>query len=339
MPGKDIIVIGASAGGITAIRTILGGLPAGFAGSVFVVVHTSPDAPGVLDVVFGTAGPLPARLAENGERILPGRIYVARPDHHLIIEPGRVRLTRGPKENRFRPAVDPLFRSAAQTYGPQVVGIILSGGLDDGTSGLWAVKQLGGTAIVQDPAEAAAPSMPQSALRHVHVDHVLSVDAIAPLLTRLVVTPADADEGERDRPMPEQIDVEVKIASEEKARQAGLMKLGTPSKYACPECHGVLLQMKNATPPRFRCHTGHGYTLESLLSEMDEAIEDSLWNAIRALEERVMLIRQAAEHLRETHDAGDADLEARAEETQRRADLVRQAVLTDEATSSAAAHG
>lgn len=336
MPGKDIIVIGASAGGIGVIRTILAGLPAEFGGSVFVVVHTSSDAPGVLDVVFGTAGPLPAMLANHGERIEPGRIYVARPDHHLIVEPGRVRLTRGPKENRFRPAIDPLFRSAAQTYGPRVVGIILSGGLDDGTSGLWAVKQLGGTAIVQDPEEAAAPSMPQSALRHVRVDHMLRVHDIAPLLVRLVATPADAQEG--DLPMPEEIDIEVKIASEDKPKEAGLVKLGSPSEYACPECHGVLLQMKDAVPTRFRCHTGHAYTLESLLSDMDEGIEDALWNAIRALEERVMLIRQAAEHVRQAHDGGDGELLARAEETQRRADLVRRAVLAED-EARAAAHG
>jgi two-component system chemotaxis response regulator CheB len=336
MPGKDIVVIGASAGGIEAVRKIVAGLPPDFAGSLFVVVHTAADAPGVLDVVFGNAGPLPAILADDGERIVPGRIYVARPDHHLLIEPGRVRLTRGPKENRFRPAVDPLFRSAAQTYGPRVVGIILSGGLDDGTSGLWAVKQLGGTAIVQDPHEAPAPSMPQSAMTHVRVDHVLRVNEIAPLLALLAVTPADAQEG--DRLMPEEVAIEVKIAKEDEAKEAGVLTLGEPSTYACPECHGVLLQLKDNVPPRFRCHTGHAYTMESLLSEMSDAIEDSLWNTIRALDERVMLMRQAAEHLREAHGDGAAFLR-RAEEAQRRADLVRQAVLPHDEAKAAATRG
>ncbi len=333
VPGKDTIVIGASAGGIAAIRTILAALPKSFPGSVFVVVHTAPDAPGVLDVVFGSAAHLPVVIARNGERIAPGNIYVAQPDHHLIIEPGRVCLTRGPKENRFRPAVDPLFRSAAQTYGPRVVGIILSGGLDDGTSGLWAVKQLGGTTVVQDPHEAAAPSMPLSALNHVRVDHVLPLAEIAPLLSRLVVTPADALEG--DLTVPEELNIEVNIAKEEKAKEAGVLSLGDPSTYACPECHGVLLEMKDGVPPRFRCHTGHAYTLESLLSEMDEAIEDSLWNAIRALEERVMLMRQAAVHLRAAHPETNGDLDRRADETQRRADLVRQAALSAEDTNVA----
>jgi len=178
--GKDIIVIGASAGGIEPIRTILRALPIDFTGSLFIVVHTSPDSPGVLHSIFDSAGPLPAQAARTGERIVPGRVYVAPPDRHLIIEPGKMCLTVGPKENRFRPAVDPLFRSAAQTYGPRVVGIILSGGLDDGTAGLWAIKQLGGTTLVQDPAGAWAPSMPQSAIQHVRVDHVLQIEEIAP---------------------------------------------------------------------------------------------------------------------------------------------------------------
>jgi two-component system, chemotaxis family, protein-glutamate methylesterase/glutaminase len=336
VPGKDIIVIGASAGGIEAIRTILAGLPRDFPGSLFIVVHSSPDSPGVLDVIFSN-GPLRATAVEGGERISPGRIYVARPDHHLIIEPGRIRLTRGPKENRFRPAVDPLFRSAAQTYGPRVAGVILSGGLDDGTSGLWTVKQLGGTTIVQDPHEAMAPSMPQSAMQHVRVDHVLSAREIAPLLVRLSATPADAMEG--DLAVPEDVTVEVKIATEDRATEAGLLDLADPSKYACPECHGVLLQMRQGVPPRYRCHTGHAYTLESLLSEMEEGIEESLWSAIRALEERVMLMREAAEHLRAAHGNGDALLQ-RAEEALRRADLVRQAVLDHEdARTPAAATG
>jgi two-component system, chemotaxis family, protein-glutamate methylesterase/glutaminase len=331
---NDIVVIGASAGGIDAIRTILAALPPDFPGSIFIVVHTSPDAPGVLHTIFGRSSPLAVVVPENEERIVPGRVYVARPDHHLIIEPGRVRLTRGPKENRFRPAVDPLFRSAAQTYGPRVVGIILSGGLDDGTSGLWTVKQLGGTAIVQDPEEAWAPSMPQSAIHNVRVDHVLRVAEIAPLLERLATAPADAMEG--DRVVPEDVRIEIDIAKENNAREAGVLKLGNPSKYACPECHGVLLQVKDAVPPRFRCHTGHAYTLETLLADMDEAIEDALWNAIRALEERVMLIRHAATHAGDVHEGNGDDLVSRADETQRRADLVRQAVLTDVTTRSAA---
>ncbi|HEX8255976.1 MAG TPA: chemotaxis protein CheB [Thermoanaerobaculia bacterium] len=334
MPGKDIIVIGTSAGGIEALQKLAAALPIDFPASIFVVLHTSPSSPGVLAHIIDEAGPLPAANAVRGERIRPGRIYVAPPDHHLLILPGKIELTRGPRENRFRPAVDPLFRSAAQTYGPRVVGVILTGGLDDGTNGLWIVKQLGGTAIVQDPAEAMAPSMPLSALRHVRVDHKVRIAELAPLLVRLAAAPADAVEG--GLTMPEDVNIEVNIAREDKASDAGVWTLGEPSKYACPECHGVLLQMKNAAPLRFRCHTGHAYTVESLLSEMDEMIEESLWSAIRALEERAMLMRHASTHLTETNGNADELLE-HAEATQRRAEVVRQAVMSEAATRASAA--
>ena len=336
MPGKDIVVIGASAGGIEALRTLLAGLPENFAASVLVVLHTSPGSPGILARILDDAGPLVVKSARRGDRIEPGIVYVAPPDHHLLVVPGAVELSHGPHENRFRPAIDPLFRSAAQTYGPRVVGVILTGGLDDGTSGLWTVKQLGGTAVVQDPAEALAPSMPLSALQHVRVDHTVRIAEIAPLLVRLAATPADAAEG--DPPVPDDVNIEVNIAREDKASDAGVWKLGEPSKYACPECHGVLLQMKDATPLRFRCHTGHAYTIESLLSEMDDVIEDSLWNAIRALEERAMLVRHASMHARGENGDGEK-LRRSAEETQRRADLVRQAVLLHDPGSQASGNG
>lgn len=334
MPGKDIVVIGASAGGIEVLQRLAAALPLDFAASIFVVIHTAPHSPGVLAAILDAAGPLSATNAKHGERFTPGHIYVAPPDHHLLVTPQRIELTRGPRENRFRPAIDPLFRSAAQTYGPRVVGVILTGGLDDGTSGLWAVKKLGGTSVIQDPAEALAPSMPLSAQKHVPIDYVVRIDELAPLLVRLAAMPADAQEG--DIVVPEDVKIEVDIASEDKATEAGVLKLGEPSYYACPECHGVLLQMKDAAPLRFRCHTGHAYTLESLLSEMDDVIEDSLWNAIRALEERGMLLEQAETHMRQRH--GESDLMEEVETTRRRADLVRQAVMDDDAAKTGAAN-
>lgn len=337
MSRTDIIVIGASAGGIDPIRTILGSLPANFRGSLFIVVHTSPNAPGVLHLVFSNAGALAAVTARDGERIAPGRVYVAPPDHHLLIEPGRVRLTRGPKENRFRPAVDPLFRSAAQTYGPRVAGIILSGALDDGTSGLRTVQQLGGTCIVQDPREALMPSMPQNALRYVRADHVVPAVEIAPLLLALTAGTGDVHEG--GHVVPEDVKIEVDIAKLNKATDADVMRLGSPSIYACPECHGVLLEMKDHAPLRFRCHTGHAYTLESLLSEMDDMIEDSLWSAIRALEERAMLLRGAGEHIRTTHPSEDDPYLPSAEDAERRADLVRKALDREPAKTASGTEG
>jgi two-component system chemotaxis response regulator CheB len=329
---KDIIVIGASAGGIEALQVLVGGLPKEFEASIFAVLHTSPQSPGILDAIFTRAGSLPATNARDNEKILPGHIYVAPPDHHLLIEPGRVRVTKGPKENRFRPAVDPLFRSAAQSYGPRVVGIILTGGLDDGTAGLWAVKQLGGTAIVQDPEEALVPSMPASAIKHVKVDHILPLGEIAPLLVRLTSTPAEEEGAYR---MPEEMEIEIRIAKEAEAIGAGVKTIGEPSSYACPECHGVLLQLKEEDRIRFRCHTGHAYSADSLLAEITERIGESLWTSIRSIEEGVMLLRYMAHQARE-HNGGSAELfQKKAEEAQRRADVVRQVVMNHEKLSEA----
>jgi two-component system chemotaxis response regulator CheB len=331
VPSRDIVVIGASVGGIEALRTIVGGLPADFPASVFVVMHVSPQSPSILADILDRAGALPAANAADGERIQPGRIYVAPPDHHLVIEPNRVRVTRGPKEKRFRPAVDPLFRSAAQVYGPRVIGVILTGYLDDGTAGLWAVKQLGGTSVVQDPQEALAPSMPASALRQVRVDHCVPVAEIAPLLVRLTSVPVEEKGVHR---VTKELDIEVRIAKEQKALEAGVLKLGEPSLYACPECHGVLLQLNEEKRMRFRCHTGHAYSSDVLLAEINEGVEDSLWNAIRAIEESVLLMRHMAEHLSESESSHSAaEFLARADEGQRRVDLVRQALETREQSS------
>ncbi|MFL6227181.1 MAG: chemotaxis protein CheB [Pyrinomonadaceae bacterium] len=332
MPGKDIIVVGASSGGVEALMTLVGGLPQDLPASVFVVMHTAPDSPGVLADILNRNGRLPATNARNRERIKPGRIYVAPPDYHLLIEPGVVRVTHGPKENRFRPAVDPLFRSAAQVYGPRAVGVILTGGLDDGTSGLWAIKRLGGTAVVQDPREAFMPSMPQSALDRVDVDYCLPLAEIAPLLARLASAPAEEEKGAYE--VPDELNIEVNIAKEEKALDLGIEKLGEPSIFTCPDCHGTLLQLKENGRSRFRCHTGHAFSADSLLAELTESVENSLWTTIRSIDESVMLMRHIAGHVRDADgaDAADHFLE-KAKEAERRSDLVRRAVFDHEKLS------
>jgi two-component system chemotaxis response regulator CheB len=325
VPIKDIIVIGASAGGIEALRTIVGGLPKDFPASIFVVLHTAPQSPGVMADILDRSGVLPATNAVDKERIQPGHIYVAPPDHHLVIEPNRIRLTRGPKENRFRPAVDPLFRSAAQVYGPRVIGVILTGNLDDGSAGLRAVKQLGGTAVVQNPEDAFAPSMPRSALRQVKADYRLPSSEIASLLMRLTSIPIE-EEGAYE--VPEAMNIEVRIAKEDTALDVGVLKLGEPSNYACPECHGVLLKLKDGGRARFRCHTGHAYSVDSLMAEISENVEDSLWNAIRSIEESLLLMSHLAQHPNEADDGENGETFARkAQEAQQRAELVRQALL------------
>jgi two-component system chemotaxis response regulator CheB len=331
MPGKNVVVVGTSSGGVEALRTLVGGLPPDFPASVFVVMHTAPESPGVLADILDRSGALPAAHARNRERIRPGRVYVAPPDYHLLIEPGIVRVTHGPKENRFRPAIDPLFRSAAQVCGPRAIGVIMTGGLDDGTSGLWTIKRLGGTAIVQDPEEAFMPSMPQSAMDRVDVDYCLPVAEIGPLLARLVTAP-DAEEGAYE--VPEELNIEVGIAKEDKGLDKGIQKLGAPSVFTCPDCHGTLLQLKEDGRFRFRCHTGHAFSADSLLAELTESVEKSLWTTIRSIDESVMLMRHIAGHVKE---AGGASVSERflekAKEAERRSDLVRGAVFEHEKLS------
>jgi two-component system chemotaxis response regulator CheB len=320
---KRIVVIGASAGGIETLRQLVSGLPADFPCPIAVVVHTSPQSPGVLDEILSRSGPLTAINARNGSRLRPGRIYVAPPDHHLVIEPGHVRITKGPRENRFRPAIDPLFRSAAQVYGPAAIGVVLTGHLDDGTAGLWAIKQLGGVTIVQDPEDALFPSMPENAIRHVKVDYVVPIADVPALLVRLARTPAP----EPVTAPPETLDIEVRIAREEDPIKAGVEQMGVPSKIACPECHGVLLEMKEGGRIRFRCHTGHAFSPESLLAQIGEGIEGALWNAIRSLQEGALLLKQLGRHVDERHFGGDGtEFTKRGDEMLRQADTLREMV-------------
>jgi len=330
MPGHDIIVIGASAGGVAAATAIVGGLPEDLPAAVFVVLHISPHMPSHLAGILDRAGRIRAAQAVDGEPVTPGRIYTAAPDHHLLLEPGRVRVTRGPKENRFRPAVDPLFRSAALAYGPRVVGVVLSGGLDDGTAGLWAIKTRGGVAIVQDPDEALHRSMPESALRQTRVDYCLRVADIGPTLA--MVSAELADTGEF--PVPEGLEIETRIAMEDQALHAGFGDIGEPSLFTCPECHGTLLRMKSGGGVRFRCHTGHAYTADALLAELTESVEGVLWNAVRSVQESSLLMEHIAAHLRGT---GAAELAAvydrKAVEAQGRAEFVRRAVMRHETLS------
>ena len=319
---RHVIVVGTSAGGIEALRTIAAGLTPAVRAPILVVAHLSPHAPSVLDQVIARAGPLPAETARDGVRLEPARIYVAPPDCHLLVEPGVARVSKGPRENRFRPAIDPLFRSAAQVYGPAAIGIVLTGSLDDGTAGLWAIKRLGGTAIVQDPAEAMFPDMPRSALAHVQVDHVAELTRMAPLLEELT----------REEHVPEPgtvgiattLEMEVEIAKDRNARDAGVEDFGDPSPFACPDCHGVLLKLDEDGRVRFRCHTGHAYSIESLVAGATEGIEHALWTAIRALEEAALIMDHSADHLAERHGGnGAADCRAQAQEARRHSTVLR----------------
>jgi two-component system, chemotaxis family, protein-glutamate methylesterase/glutaminase len=281
MSAHDIIVVGTSAGGVEALQILLRGLPSDLPAAVFIVLRLSPMEPSFLDEILSRAGPLPVTHAVDGEPITSGLIYVASPDHHLLVEREHVRVTRGPKENRFRPAVDVLFRSAAYAYGPRVIGVILTGALDDGTAGLWAVKDRGGLAVVQDPQDAFHDSMPKSALQHVAVDYCLPLAKLAAILVWLAGEPAPAKGG---FPVSKKLAIETQIAREDHELDAGVLALGPLSPYTCPECHGVLVQLQDGDFTRFRCHTGHGYSPSSLLADATQSLETSLWSTLRTRE-------------------------------------------------------
>jgi two-component system, chemotaxis family, protein-glutamate methylesterase/glutaminase len=258
------------------------------------VWHIPPFSFGVLPDVLDRETAFAVAHARDGEPVEHGRIYVAPPDRHLLLEDGHVRLTRGPKENHFRPAVDPLFRSAAAVYGPRVIGVVLSGALNDGTAGLWTIKDRGGLAVVQDPEDALYYSMPASAMEHVEIDARGPAAELGRVLEQLVRLPVQASGG---MPMDQELEIENRIAMGENALQASTTTLGTPTLYTCPSCNGVLSQVHGGGPLRFRCHTGHAYTAETLVALASEAIEDTLWSAVRAMDENLLLLDQVAKQL------------------------------------------
>ncbi|PYP79198.1 MAG: chemotaxis protein CheB [Gemmatimonadetes bacterium] len=295
MPGHDVIVLGASAGGVEALSAVIAGLPADLHAAVCVVIHLRPEASSRLAAVLARVTRLPVIPARNRMALRRGVVHVGVPDLHLLIEAdgddGRVRLVRGPRENRTRPAVDPLFRSAALAFGPRVIGVVLSGALDDGTAGLWAVKDRGGIAVVQDPDDAAVPSMPSSALAEVAVDHVAPAREIGPLLGRLAREAAPAQVPVGKQPADE-LAREVGIAAIDEAAHARSERYGDPSRFTCPDCGGVLWELSGEGPLRFRCEVGHAHSAATLAETQTEAAEAAMWSALRALEDKAELARQ-----------------------------------------------
>ena len=327
MPQRDIILIGGSAGSFQPLKDIIEAFPTSFPASVLVVIHMLPDFPSLLDEHLGLNSRLPVIQATDEEPIRRGRIYVARPDYHLTVEPGKMCVQRGPRENRHRPAIDPLFRTAARVYGPRVIGVILSGQHDDGSMGLYAVKQRGGIAIVQDPSEATSSEMPRRALAYATPHYVLKTQDIASNLINLVQIdqdeivmpnrkPAKSNHKSRARSLG-RIRTPVKKATGANGRtaRAGNNALpisdtqenlkvayfdegeGNPSVFACPECHGTLWELKEGDLVQFRCRVGHSYGPESLAIELSQGSEAALWAAMRALEEKAAMQRRIADGL------------------------------------------
>jgi two-component system chemotaxis response regulator CheB len=320
----DIVVIGASAGGVEAISTLVSDLPRDLRAAVLVVLHLSKGR-SMLPEILTRSGRLPAAHPEDGDPLEYGHIYVARPDHHLVLEPGRIRVVHGPTENGCRPAVDPLFRSAARAYGPRVVGIVLTGGLDDGTAGLAAVKEAGGIAIVQDPDEAFAPSMPRSAKAFVQVDHVLPVREISVLiaeLTREEINAKPPATGAHVKPLESDL-AEPPIALREDDRP------GKVSIFTCPECHGTLWEADERGIVRFRCRVGHAYSAESMLAAQTDSVDRALWTALRSVEERAALTHRLAERARKRgHHWVARAFEERALAADGHAAVIRELVVT-----------
>jgi two-component system chemotaxis response regulator CheB len=313
-----MIVIGASAGGVEALKQLVGLLPAEFPASIFVVLHVPAHGKSVLPHILTRAGSLNAIHPRDGQAIRKGNIYIAPPDTHLLVKRDYITLSRGPKENGHRPAVDPLFRSAARAYGRRVVGVVLSGNLDDGTAGLIAIKMRHGIAIVQHPEDAMYAGMPTSAIENANPDYILTIEKIAPLLVELANDPVDES---AEHTHPEEIDKEVEIAEMTTSEPPS----GTPATLACPECGGTLWEVQDGELIRFRCRVGHAFTAQTLLAEQGEQLEDAFWVALRALEESASLAQRMADRARLRNQPHVAStFQEQAENAKARANLVRQ---------------
>ncbi len=335
MPGHDIITVGASAGGVEALAELAARLPGDLPASVFVALHVPSHGSSVLPRILSRRGPLPARHAEDGEPVVPGRIYVAPPDHHLLIHRRAVRLSRGPRENGVRPAVDPLFRSAARWYGPRVVGVVLSGALDDGSAGLSAIKGRGGIAVVQDPADALFAGMPRHAIEAVAVDHVLPVAGIPTLLDGLARQEAA---GEGGGGLVDEIGTGVADFDLDAIRRDH--RPGTPLGFACPDCAGVLREIQDGDLVRYRCRVGHAWSPTGLLAEQSDALGTALRTAFRALEERAALAARMADRFRsQGRDSVAARFVSQARAARGRSALIRRVLMEEEPDAEPAGPG
>lgn len=323
MGNRDLIVIGGSAGATAPLKQILGSLPAGLPAAVLIVLHIPARGLGMLSTVAAAAGPLPVRQAEDGMRIERGHVYIGAPDHHMLVDDGRIRLGRGPRENMVRPAIDPLFRSAAIAHGPRVIGVVLSGLLSDGASGLSAIKRCGGLALVQDPSDAAADEMPRRALEAATVDLCVPGARLGDVLSDLAQEAAGTA-----LPIPPELRLEVAIAAGERIGSDRLAAIADPVALTCPSCGGVLSKVRTHGPLRFRCQVGHGYAADALAQEQEDRVDEALRVALRIIEERAELVHRMAEEGRHSGRRAVAEMyEARAAEYRSNAETIRQAVL------------
>jgi len=323
MDHHDVIALGASAGGFNALRELLRTLPADFPAAVFIVLHLRAHAPDRFANTLGHGASLPVEFATHGAKWERGRVYMAPPDQHLLIEGERMVLAHGPRENGSRPAIDPMFRSVAASFGGRVIGVLLTGMLNDGTSGMIAIQECGGRTVIQHPRDALYPSMPLSAMTAMQVDYIVPLAELADLLVRLVREPAG-----NSIPPSEQLKLEIEIAKNRLGTPNLPDALGTRSVLTCPQCHGVLWELTEGGLLRFRCHSGHTYTQDSLAVEQASALSRALANAVRALAERVGLMRRMAEDARmRNQERSAAEWESRAQEYDEQAQVIRDIML------------
>ena len=320
----ELVVIGASAGGVGSLQRLVEHIPAEFPAAILVALHLPDGVRSMLPDILERAGNLPAVHAVNGDRVLPGRIYIAPPGFHLTLQRHHMTVTRGAREHGHRPAIDPLFRSAALAYGPCAIGVVLSGLLDDGTVGLREIKRAGGIAIVQDPRDTEWPSMPQNALNHVDVDYSVPATQIGTLLQQLVMAKpesATAMSASDENTAREEVNELTKHRDESQHP-------GEPSPYSCPECGGVLWELRDGELMRFRCRVGHAYTSESLTHEQAMTVEHALWTALRALEEQAAMRRRMADRATRQGLVTSAErYQVRAKELEEQAQQIRNLVL------------
>jgi two-component system chemotaxis response regulator CheB len=328
MAKRDIFVVGGSAGSGAVLKTLLRGLPPTFPGAILITTHVPSNQPGYLADLLARNSSIPVRPAVHGQPIEAGCATVATPDRHLLVVNGVVHLGAGPRENMVRPAIDPMFRSAALTYGPRSVGVVLTGMMNDGAAGLAAIKRMGGTAIVQHPLDAQADQMPRAALEAVEADHTARAADLADVLTQVA-----AEEAGPPREPPEDLLFEVEVAAGARLGSQALRTFADPVGLTCPECQGVLSEVRGQKPLRYRCQIGHAVTAEALIAQ-HEAVDEAIRIAMRVMEERVELVSRMARDARATGRTAVAELyEERAAEYTRYAATLRQAALLSRRTS------
>ncbi len=323
MSTHDIIAIGGSTGALEVLKQIFADLPADLPAAVLIVVHIASDGQDRLAEILDSVSPMTVKTAAEGDIIENGRAYVAPAGHHLLVDNGIIKLGNGPRENMARPAIDPLFRSAALSYGPQVIGVVLSGLLDDGAAGLAAVKRCGGITLVQDPADAEANDMPRHALDTCDIDYRAAAGKMAQVLAQLATEPASSA-----HPVPGDIALEVQIAAGRPSTTDMVAEIASPVALSCPSCGGVLSEIIEPARLRFRCQIGHAYTADALDKQQEAALAEAIGIALRTLEERhTLLVKMAADAKRRGRVLSARQFEERAADYQRQADTIRKAAI------------